>query len=229
MGKKTNKIYQFWLLALIVILSCVTPIYDRAELRHGWIGNGGICYINTVMPFTTWGGGCAFNPEHHYSHFNIFRFDLSGGYNIKNVFGTGARFSLNVCSEDDLQLPSSNTEEYCTFDLGLWTKLRLYSTPSVNMSLKYDLGLNNVFGAGNLYLMIGFKKNGNEFLTICPYIFPSKPYDFKEKLASSGIFLLLHNLPYIRKTLMIGTNFFFTQKLDKENEPYIAFYTGLGF
>lgn len=222
------KICQLCALAVIAVLSCVTPIYDKAELGHGWTGNAGMCYINTIMPYTSGGGSCAFNPEHHYSHFNIFRFDLSGGYNIKNVFGIGARSSLNVCSEDDLLSSSTNTEEFCTFDLGLWTKLRFYSSPSVNMSVKYDFGLNNAFVAGNLYLMMGFKKNGNEFLTICPYTFPAKPYDIREKLSASGIFLLIHNLPYIKKTLMFGTNFFFTQRLDRENEPYIAFYAGLG-
>jgi acetyltransferase-like isoleucine patch superfamily enzyme len=96
-------------------------------------------------------------------------------------------------------------------DLGIWSKLNIYSNSDLCFSVKYDAGLNNLETGGNLYFMFGIKAKGIERLTISIFTSPAKQYELKNVITGSGLFLSVHNVPILHRTVMIGSNFFFSQ------------------
>jgi hypothetical protein len=79
--------------------------------------------------------------------------------------------------------------------------------------VKYDAGLNNLETGGNLYFMFGIKAKEIERLTISIFTSPAKQYELKNVITGSGLFLSVHNVPILHRTVMIGSNFFFSQNL----------------
>ncbi|MGB9721959.1 MAG: hypothetical protein ACPL28_10840 [bacterium] len=225
---RTRSLTRFAIIVALCSSKCVTPLYEKAEVGNKWIGNAGICYMNLTMAYTSFGDGCAFNPSHHYSNFQIIRSDISGGYAIKNRFSIGARGAFQFNNEDDLKTTNKRYEQFPLFDLGLWSKLNIYNDPTLCFSVKYDMGLNNIVVAGNLYFMLGIKSKGIERFTISLFTHPATSVNFANRITSSGLFLSVHKIPLLNRTVMVGTNFFFNQDLALDKEHYIMIFAGIG-
>lgn len=200
---------------IFLVISCgVAPLYEKAEIKQGWDKHIGLMYQDYSIGYTLLG-------EAEYQRYQIMRFDIVYSYGYGQLLAIIPRAGLGLVHRRDIR--ADGRWEYTGgVTAGLGLKATAYRGRTFSFSIKYDVDF--TFGAHNIFLLAGIKKNNKEVFTLSFYTPSVISWDVRRR-AASGLNVAYH---FSDKTLIAGSNFFFTQDLSREAEPYIVFWFGVG-
>lgn len=219
------RVYTVYAVVALLAVSCgVIPLYDTAEIKEGWHTHQGFMFQDISTRWTA--PSILFTESERYYGFQLFRFDIFGTYANNRFGGIVPHFGIGMARRKvlDWEDPWDNLP---MIDAGLGLKFAVYPSSALCFSLKYDFSFSNAETGGQLFLMAGIKRQGVEKLTVSIFANPRKADYVDARVAAAGLNVAYRLNPKI--AFVSGANFFFTQDLDRDEEPYIVFWFGVGF